>query len=274
MLNGWIAYNDYTRYGFLYVSAVEITSFSLIIANNFNMALQKTVKLQKKLLMIQSNHTQELESIIENRTNKLKTALLEKELLLKEVYHRVKNNFHMISSLLWLEAEKMESNDEKDNAFLTMINRIKAMSSVNQLLYNSKNLSTIESGEYLMAIIEETKLIYSKSDVVINHEIETCNLTMDESMILGMIVSEVLNNAIKHHDTKDICVIMLTFKNEAGNITLKIKDNGSGFTLNNKTKAQGLGLKLIKQFSKKLSNSKISFSYENGTLFKLEFQLS
>ncbi len=184
------------------------------------------------------------------RTNEIKTLLDDKNLLLKEVYHRVKNNFQIVISMLSLELGKHKGT-ERRSSFLELINRIKSMSMVHQFLYDSDKLSQIQSEDYLLKIIKEVKKVYEKRTINIISNIDSYILSIDEAMVLGIIANEVLNNSIKHHNTS-ICNISLELKKMNNTVHLIIKDNGIGFIYQKKNKTDGLGLKLIEQFSKKL----------------------
>ena len=263
MTQGLISNSDVNHYALVYGSYFEIVFFSFVLAKRF-------YKIQREIILIKVKNEQVLETKVKNRTIKITELLKEKELLLKEVYHRVKNNFQMVIGLLWIEASS-DKNSEHKQSFLELIGRIKSMSMVHQYLLDSNTYAKIESEEYLLKIIEETEQIYSKKNIHIEKEIDHCTLDIDQAMALSVIVNEVLTNAVKHHNQQTICDIQFSFKKENENIRLSIEDNGLGFTYNEET--QGFGLKMIKQFSKKLKSSNIKFNFKNGTEFMLSFKL-
>ncbi|MFA9373195.1 MAG: 7TM diverse intracellular signaling domain-containing protein [Poseidonibacter sp.] len=268
MVNGWIESNDINRYSFLFGSFFEIIFFALILTNRFYIAQNEKLKIQKELILFKTNNEILLENQIKERTSNIKSLVEEKELLLKELYHRVKNNFHMVIGLLSIESNIFENKDFK-NSFSKIITRIKAMSLINEYLYESDTLSKIDCADYIEKIIDEITIAYEKENILINKNIELLNIDIDSAVSLGMIVNEILTNSIKHFDKKDICIINLEIKKEKNQIILTIKDNGKGFIENNKQK--GLGLKLIKQFSNKLAKSNYKFIQDNGTKFILSF---
>ncbi len=275
MTSGLLPNNNITHNSFLFGSLFEITIFSLILANRFHKNQNEKIKMKNELIDIKTKNEEFLENEILIRTKKISTInkqlremVKEKEHLLKEVYHRVKNNFQIISSMLGIEANK-KSNKEDKKSFMELTNRIKSMSFVHQLLYSSKTLSQIQSKDYLLKIIDEVKKVYVDKDVVIHKNIDSYELNMDESIVLGIIINEILSNSIKHHNKKE-CNIYLEFivlnKNE---IKLTIYDDGLGFV--QKEDYNTLGLNLVKQFANKLDKSKIDFSSKNGTKFVLSF---
>nr|WP_255494519.1 7TM diverse intracellular signaling domain-containing protein [Sulfurovum sp. bin170] len=262
MTQGFIANSDINHYAFVYGSYFEIVFFSFVLANRFH-------KIQNEIITIKAKNEQLLEAKVKARTTKIRSLLKEKELLLREVYHRVKNNFQMVIGLLWIEASR-KKNDEHEQALLEMINRIKSMSLVHQYLLDSNTYSEIRSEEYLLKIIEGTEQIYSRQNIRIDKEIDHCILEMDSAMALAVIVNEVLTNAVKHHHQQESCHIYFSFKKQNSDIIVTIKDNGLGFLPNEQS--DGFGLKMVKQFAKKLKSSHIEFSFDRGTTFVLSFK--
>lgn len=196
-------------------------------------------------------------------TSRITELLKEKELLLREVYHRVKNNFQIVISLLSLDSP--HENEEERN--FDIINRIKSMSLIHEYLLDSKKFSQIKSREYLLRIINENQ----KLNINIDSKIDSCILNIDQAMALGIITNEVLNNALKHHPEKNRCIISLNFKKSKNFITLTIKDNGLGFIPPKYT--ESFGLEMINEFTSKLKSSNIEFIKNNGTTFILKFEL-
>jgi len=269
MINGWLENNDITRYAFLVGSFIEIVLFSLILANRFNDIQNEKIIIQNELLGIKEENELFLEQEVTMRTNEISTLLKDKELLLKEVFHRVKNNFQIVISMLSLEMNKYKK-EEHQKSFLELINRIKSMSMVHQFLYDSDKLSHIQSEEYLLKIIEEVKKVYEKRAINIVTNIDSYILKVNDAMVLGVIANEVLNNSIKHHN-QSVCNISLDLKKIEHSICLIIKDDGIGFIPKKENKTSGLGLKLIEQFSRKLNSSKVSFFSNKGTIFELTY---
>ena len=266
MVNTWLPNNDFTRYSFIFATFTEVLFFSLVLANRFNIMQEETIKTQEELISFQTKNTLELEMKVEQRTKDI-------NLLLKEVYHRVKNNFQVIISLLWLESEKLSENDKRKNVFQELGNRIKAMSMVHQHLYNSDTLSSIDSKDFILEIINESKKIFQQNTLNITEKINDLKLSMDQAIVLGVVINEVINNSIKHHPNINNCIISITLDSENGQITLNIDDNGNGFQYNSDVKYNGIGLNMIEQFSKKLPNSSYKFTVDKGTKFQLKFDI-
>ncbi len=248
MVNGALDYSFLTRYGYMFGVVTEMIIFSYLLANRYHLMKQEAQSY--------------LEEEVKTRTNELNILLNERELLLREIYHRVKNNFHMIIGMLHLENEK----DEID--FIGLINRVKSMSLIHEYLYSNKDLSNIEIDNYLERLINNLKISYPK--IEIKFKSENIPLNFDNALSLGIIINEILTNSIKHNDKNDLLLEIELKKESEKGVYVCIKDNGKGFE---DVKSKGLGLKLVNQFCKKLQNGKSGFSFENGAKFELWFEI-
>ena len=276
MANGWIEYSEFRRYSYLYASCFEIIFFALMLINRFHMSQNEKIRISNELLEIKEKNEFYLKEEVVNRTtevqemnNILFDIVQDKELLLKELYHRVKNNFQMVISLLWIEFNKLKDKEQKED-FSHLINRIKSMSLMHDYLYNSNGLSNIKSDEYILNIIDEVNKIYDNSTFTINSNLSDVDISINDAMLLGMVINEVLNNSIKHHKDKDSCIITLYFKKYDNKYLLSIQDNGDGF--DEQEIHSGLGMGLIKQFVNKLKNAEFLFINNHGTRFELSFE--
>lgn len=270
MVGGVFEYNVITRHGYIGASTLELIFFTLLLVNKYAVAKNRQIKYQNELLLFKNNQEILLKEEVEkrtealNRTNKkLSNLVNERELLLKEVFHRVKNNFHMIIGMLWFESQKHKEND----IFTELTNRIKSMSKLHEyLLYSSKDLKHISTKDYLHGIIDNIIISYSRKEFYLNYKIDDTFLEFEEALSLGVIINEIISNSIKHNKNINNH-ISLSFEEVNSILKLEIKDNGKEFSLLEK----GLGLNLVEEFSRKLNNSKYFFSFENGTCFTLEF---
>lgn len=266
MTKAMIPHNFVTHYGFSAFSYIEVMFFSFVLINRFYTIQTDKIKLQDELLEIQKDNERILERKVEERTHKVNQLLQEKEILLKEVYHRVKNNFQMVVSLLWIEHE-----NQGNHSLLELINRIKSMALIHQYLLGMDDYAEIKSDEYICQVSQEIKKSYSDKLVEIHDTIDNFSLSPDQALALGIIINELLTNSVKHYHDDGRCTIELQCKKVDNEITLTIQDNGKGFDI--KRKRNSFGLKLIKQFAKKLYASKNEFSFEHGTRYELTFLL-
>ncbi|CAA6807873.1 MAG: Unknown protein [uncultured Sulfurovum sp.] len=269
MTKAMIPHTFLTHYSFSLFSYVEIMFFSFVLINRFYATQNDKIKLQNELLEIQKNNEKILEKKVTERTSKVNQLLKEKEVLLKEVYHRVKNNFQMVVSLLWIENENKKAQDD-DDSLLELINRIKSMALIHQYLLGMDDYAQINAQEYIHQINLEIQKSYTKTKLSIHDNIDDFSLSPDQALALGIIVNELLTNAVKHFKKDEVCIIELSCKKIENEIKLVIQDNGEGFDL--KKKRNSFGLKLIKQFARKLQATKSEFTFESGTRYELVFK--
>lgn len=209
-------------------------------------------------------------SLFKNRrkNRQIKKALDEKEMLLKEIHHRVKNNLQVVSSLLNLQQRQV--NDQKvKQLFQESRDRVKAMSLIHQNLYQVNNLTGVNIIMYLKDLVDNLVKNYATENTKIDvyYDTESLKLAIDTIIPIGLIVNELISNILKHafkNKTNGEIKVNLNRKNEQ--IILMVKDNGNGmprdFSIEN---TKSLGFKLIKAFSQKL-NAKLTIdSSEKGT---------
>lgn len=265
-LMGIIEYNYFNRYAYIYCLSLEIIVFALILSNRYNIIKNEQIKTQNELISLQINQNKLLENEVEKKTLKLTKLVKERELLVKEVFHRVKNNFHVITAFLWFESKK----DDNKHRFTELINRIKSMSLIHEYLCNSKDLIDINLKEYIDELVKTIIQTYSIPTLKINTNIENINLEFENIMSLGVVVNEIISNSIKHHPKEKAIILDINCYKKRDSVILIIVDNGLGFDEN--IQKTGLGLELIKDFINKLPNAKYSFYKENGTVFELSFK--
>jgi two-component sensor histidine kinase len=183
---------------------------------------------------------------------KTKSSLIEKEVLLKEIHHRVKNNLQIISSLLNLQAEKIVDGAAREK-YIESIGRIKSMAIIHELLYKSKNLSTIKIKEYLSELVNYISQTYNlKSNIKVDLKVSVTDEYIDISKAIpcGIIINELLSNAFKYaFPTKQKSKIVVEFKgslNAKHHYSLMVSDNGIGISKKiNLSDPKTLGLQLI-----------------------------
>ncbi len=179
---------------------------------------------------------------------KLIQSLQEKEVLLKEVHHRVKNNLQVISSLLNLQSDFVE-----DKNILKILkesqNRVKSMSYIHEILYQTNEFGNIPFEQYLKSILSNLVDSYRKVglNIAIETNFEDINIDLDTSIPCGLIVNELVSNSLKYaFEGKTEGEIKMSCKNVHGKVQLSIKDNGKGFPENFDFKnAPSLGMQLV-----------------------------
>lgn len=209
---------------------------------------------------------------IELLNKQLSKSLEEKETLLKEVHHRVKNNLALTISLIELQEEEIK--DIKTKKTLNEIQeRIFTMELLHRKLYESEDLNKISFKDYIEDLINSIKISYDKGDeVLINPQIEDIFLTIENAMPYGLILNELITNAFKYAflDVFNPTIyIKITKTNNI--LTLIIKDNGKGLKKDYKSLFdKTLGLKLVNNIVKLQLQGEITYSFENGAKFLIE----
>jgi len=184
--------------------------------------------------------------------HKLTTALKEKELLIKEINHRVKNNFSILISLLRISKDQGLTNDPRI-LLEEYEHRIFSMMKIQDLLFETENYAEVKISAYLNELIKEFKSSHPELSKNINASIETSNYSIESKSALhiGLIVTEIFLNSVKHSVVKGKDYSLdLNFKKENNDFyLLEVKDNGPGFDFEDKLKKNTLGLPLIKDLA-------------------------
>lgn len=229
---------------------------------------------QKNRLNIQLSEQKEA---IAQKNSIIDSALKEKEVLLKEIHHRVKNNLQVISSLLNLQSKGI-TDEHARQVLEDGKERIQAIALIHHRLYQNEVLSYITMQDYLPDLISQLKRTYVSDDKQIQTNIETneVRISMDTAVPLGLIVCEMITNSYKHafqgRDTGEIKV-ELKPSSKASYFELTIEDNGIGIKEGINFPQEGsLGAEIITALSEQLNGELFMTSSENGTKFKLIFQ--
>ncbi len=192
---------------------------------------------------------------------KEKEALVnEKELLIKEIHHRVKNNFQVISSLLKLQAGKVEEDSVKI-ILEESRSRIMSMSKIHEMLYKTENLEHINFRENISDIIISLVDLYGGNSRFVKFDIE-CNdiqLDIDKAIPCSLILNELISNSLKYAFTEwDKAVIKIRLEEEGGFLRLSLSDNGIGYPGDNETRNPGsIGLMIVRTFTAQLKGDAV-----------------
>ncbi len=201
-------------------------------------------------------------------------SLAEKELLLKEIHHRVKNNLQVVTSLLNIQQRRIKD-PQAIEAIQESKNRVESMALIHKSLYQNNDLSNINSRDYIQQLVDYIFNTYSIDQNKINYnlDVQTIKMDMDTLIPLGLILNELINNAIKHaFSEKEGGTISIIMKEQKQKIMLQVSDNGIGMPNKDKIKnANSFGFKMIQAFVKKL-NATLDILYENGTTLQIAFE--
>lgn len=258
----------YETYSPLIDSYFLISAFSP--AKNLYVTLTADITEQKKAENYLQNANDNLESKVQERTKELSSALEEKELLLREIHHRVNNSLQLISSLMNIQAPYIKD-DESIEFFKKSQSRVKSISMIHEKLYQSKNLQKIDFGDYLSSIIINLFQTYVVDQEKIRYNLK-CNsikLNMETAIPCGLILTELITNSLKHSFGNEISVEMY-LENETFNLI--VKDNGIGFPEDlDFQNIDSLGLQLVNLLVNQLDGA-INLKDEYGAEFKIEFK--
>jgi two-component sensor histidine kinase len=219
-------------YTFETLIMAEVILFAISLAHRINTLEKKKSDLAQSLLVQQQNESNRLEKIVNIRTQELNTELKQNKFLLKELHHRVKNNMQFITSLYALKL-----NDYNDHNIQEKLNdverKIHAMSIVHQMLYNQKNIVNIDAKEYFEKVLSNIKNSFKLENITFELDVNSL-LETEEAIYCGLIVNELVSNAIKHAFDSNGGIIKISLNNVSNGVLLKVSDNGIGKVQNSK----------------------------------------
>lgn len=194
-------------------------------------------------------------------------SLREKEVLLKEVHHRVKNNLQIISSIFNLQRDHVDGDPQALELLLESRNRIHSMSFIHESLYQNKNFSQVDFAQYIEGLCRNLVLSYSLCGKVRLHtELQHIMLDLDKAIPCGLILNELISNALKHAFPEGREGIISIGLNEHGKqICISVGDDGLGFPKDFDTgRDRGLGMELVEMLTDQL-DGKVVQSHPPGT---------
>ena len=221
-----------------------------------------TIDLQKEILERQQAETE------------LQQSLMQKELLLKEIHHRVKNNLFVASSLVGFPLSYID-NPEITKILENTQDRIKSMALIHEHLYGSPDLKKIDFSQYIQSLTRQIWYSYGFHDKNINLvlDLDSALINIETATPCGLIINELISNSLEHgFKNKSQGNISLAFKqNESGQLSLIIKDDGIGFPANkNLYNTDSLGLELVCTLVEQLEGN-IDFQSNEGTTIGISF---
>lgn len=211
----------------------------------------------------------------------LKNSLKEKEVMLKEIHHRVKNNLQVISSLFSLQSE-YENDPKIHDAFMESQNRIQTMALIHDELYQSTDLGNVEFSGYSKRLTEKIQTAYKIGpDIRLENRSSKLFLEINLAIPLGLILNELLTNCFKYAFPKNFSpdkekpTIRVHIAQESNRVTLEVADNGIGLPSElDPTQTRSFGLTLVQVLVKQLKGKMdFSSSVGNGTEFRIRFEV-
>jgi two-component sensor histidine kinase len=259
--------------GVLAVDNVKTKQILLQSDIDLLMSLSPEIGISIQNAMVTDMKERQFNSILEAE-GKIRASLKEKEVLLKEIHHRVKNNLQIVSSLLYLQATRTEDPGAV-SALRESRARVKSMALIHERLYQSPNLASVDMGGYTRNLVSDLQRFYRTDDssVRLTVNIDDIPLGITEAIPCGLIINELVSNVLKHAFPKgeggEITIQLL--RESAKHITLTVSDNGIGFPEHvDFRNASSLGLTLINSLVQQLDGS-IELDRRGGTTFTITF---
>jgi PAS domain S-box-containing protein len=234
-----------------------------------------------RLLILESNR-----DITERKQaeEQIKASLDEKEVLLKEIHHRVKNNMQVISSLVALQAERLPDAAMRE-ALQEVTHRVRSMALVHEKLYQSADMARIEFAEYARGLLNYLWRAYGTvaADVRLTLDLEPVPLSVNAAVPCGLVLNELASNALKHafrgrnggHRGEAVVgheVVVSLRASPEGRICLRVRDNGTGLPPGlDWRQADSLGLRLVQMLAGQLDGT-VEVSSGEGTEFTMTFE--
>lgn len=203
---------------------------------------------------------------------KLKRIIGEKEILLKELHHRVKNNLSIIKGMLNLQKAQSE-NEIEINLIDDFQNRVNAIATLHSSLFDSKELDNVEFGPFMKELCQNLADTFFSLDkkIKLNISYDTFTTPFSAAIPLGLIINEVMTNAFKHAFNIDKGgEINVSLVNNEKETLIRIEDNGGGFDFDTK-KDSSLGISLIEGLVDQIDGT-FEYKNENGSVFELKLQ--
>jgi two-component sensor histidine kinase len=201
-------------------------------------------------------------------------SLHEKEVLLKEVHHRVKNNLQVISSILSLQTAHVGDDKRILDLLRDSRDRIRSMSFIHESLYQNKDFSSIDLANYIEGLSRNLMMSYSLTGkIALETDLEPVHLVLDQAIPCGLILNELISNALKHAFPGGRSgAVSITLRSQAGQVSIGIADNGIGLPEGFVLEQDGnLGLELVRTLVEQL-DGRITAEGGKGASYLLTFE--
>jgi len=211
---------------------------------------------------------------IEQTEKLLKDQLVEKTHLISEVHDRVKNNLALVSTLVQLQ-QNIGERDESQNNFVNTVSRIRSMALVHERLYQNETFSSIRIDEYIKDLVETLKHkgFQKNENLELDLEVSPVTLSIEQAIPTGLLLNEVLVNALKYGTNSEHPKIKVTLSSDGNDIVIAVADNGPGLPKNTEfEKSATLGFRLISVLIKQLRANFIQ-NNDQGASFTFRYQI-
>ena len=266
-------------HGTLSINSTETEAFSPSDIAFLEEMAQILSEVFKRLddMRLMEQHTLALESEVEERQRaeeELKRSLGDKEILLQEIHHRVKNNMQIVSSLIDLQS-RQTTDEQTLELFRDSRDRIRSMALVHELLYQSNDLARIDLPNYIRTLNTDLFFSYTVSNEKIQHRIEVDEIALGIDMAIpcGLVINELVSNALKYAfpDDRQGTVLVELRCGEYDSYALAVRDDGIGLPADfDIRRSNSLGMTLVQTLVRQL-RGELTINRENGTSFDITF---
>lgn len=208
---------------------------------------------------------------IEGQNQTISKSLAEKELLLKEIHHRVKNNLQVVSGLLEMQSASVVG-DENKTVFQEGQNRVKAIALIHQRLYQHETLTQVDFRDYLNQLVAEVSAVFDGGkQVVVEMDVEPITMDVDTAIPLGLIANELITNAYKYAFEATGGTLSIGLKREASFFEFSVVDDGGGLPENvDLQKTRSLGMQLVRGLTRQIKGT-LAYRNNPGAEFRISF---
>jgi len=247
----------------------ESLIFSLLLADKIKQLHREKITLQDNLIAFQKNEKIRLSNMVNEKTEALNNSLEEKELLLRELNHRVKNSIQTIVSFLRLQVDDIEEK-QTQQILKNIENRIMSISHLYTLLYTKENICFVNTHEYFSLLIDDIETSYAMPHINITIKTEV-NIPSEYAIYCGFILNESITNSLQHaFKNIDKGEIVVHLKQENNLYKLLLYDNGTGY--NKDIHGDSLGLIIIETLVLTQLQGKLNIDTVNGTKLDIEWR--
>jgi two-component sensor histidine kinase len=244
---------------------LETLLFSIALAHRINLVNEAKQQADEKLIQFQKTEQKRLELLVSEQTQEIKSSLKEKEILYKELNHRIKNNIQIILSLLTLQIGNTHSSETKEELTFTK-NRINSLLGLYDKLYLNAKKSDIHTKSYLNTITQTIQKSFNKP-INITLSIEH-NLHHTQLIYCGLIVNELVTNSFKYAFANTGSIRVILYK-KANQVHLIVEDNGIGIQNNHQ---DSLGMVIVEALVYKQLLGTMEINSNGGTQVKIVWE--
>lgn len=265
------------RFENLLIKSITLSDEKTLLIYNSALTLVITMVLVYLVIRLINQQNNEVMLLLDKEheaQSKISHSLKEKETLLAEIQHRVKNNLAIITGLLNLQTEKAPC-DVSKNLMIESRNRVMSIAMVHERLYKKDNLAKIDFKMYLSELVNEVvKSFPSKNLIEIKEELDNAEIEITKAVPIGLILNEAITNALKHafHEGFEKPLITIQMQTIYDKMQISLSDNGKGFQDLESREESSLGISLIESLADQI-DAKVAFRNDHGATVSLVFPI-